>query len=283
LVRHYNPGDFVTVTIERRVFVAVVRAAYADEGGGGLCDIGVLATRQLFRGVPASRLVPHSPSDADRSTLASIAASAPPPQPHPQQQEQQPPTAPGAGEASPLPTWVPVQVPANATPGQVMSVVVMGRRFKFKVPDSAAPGAVIQLELATATEVIRRQRPSLVPPPAADEASSEPSTSKPEQPAAAPPRSSGPAGMDVVAGFLMDSGVDAGLAIEASARLVEAGLDSAEAILTCDLGVLGVASGLDAQSIAMFRPQRTEEEGSSGGGGRAEALNAPPHYVRIDL
>jgi hypothetical protein len=53
----------------------------------------------------------------------------------------------------------------------------------------------------------------------------------------------------------MDCGVDAGMAIEASTRLVEAGIDSVEAIRGCNAGVLEVTSGLDAASIALLRPK----------------------------
>ena len=63
--------------------------------------------------------------------------------------------------------------------------------------------------------------------------------------------------MDAVAGFLMDSGVDFGEALEAAPKLVACGLDSAGAIKASDPQRLRRASGFSDESILQLLSHRS--------------------------
>jgi hypothetical protein len=142
-----------------------------------------------------------------------------------------------------LPASVPVQVPPGTVPGQPMVVTVEGRRFRFSVPRGLPPGAVFQLDLATATEVVRRKPPSLaatalLPPP-------------PPPPTPSPPPNED-VGADAVAGWLMARGVGPGDAIDACGALVGAGLDRASRLGSAEPASLRLAGLTDAAVVAVL-------------------------------
>jgi hypothetical protein len=176
-----------------------------------------------------------------------------------------------------LPASVPVQVPPGTVPGQPMVVTVEGRRFRFSVPRGLAPGAVFQLDLATATEVVRRK-----PPPLAATALLPPPTPSP------PPNED--VGADAVAGWLMERGVGPGDAIDACGALVGAGLDRASRLGSAEPASLRLAGLSDAAVVAVLGDGARVRaalasvaharggEGGSGGSARSLASAAPPSY-----
>jgi len=195
-------------------------------------------------------------------------------------------SGPSSVQAGALPASVPVQVPLGANEGQPMVVTVEGRRFRFTVPMGLSPGSVFQLDLKDATEVVRRAPPS----------SSSASTTN-AAPAPPPPAPNEDVGADAVAGWLMERGVDPGVAIDACAALVASGLDRASRLGSAEpaslrlaglseeavLAVLGDSSDVRASLASLTQAHDSRRDHNNDGRGYAEqrqgaAFGDPPEY-----
>ena len=186
-----------------------------------------------------------------------------------------------------LPASVPVQVTPGAGEGQPMVVTVEGRRFRFMVPMGLSPGSVFQLSLNDATEVVRRMPPS--------------SSSHVAPAPTPPPPPNEDVGADAVAGWLMERGVDPGVAIEACAALVASGLDRASRLGSAEpaslrlaglseeavLAVLGDSSDVRSSLASMAQAHNDSSSiGHNGRGheeqGQAGMYGAPPEYQELE-
>jgi len=213
---------------------------------------------------------------AQQAAAAAAAASAPPPMMMTGEAPPPPPPPAAAGAASEETEMVHVQmvVPADAAVGGYLQASVSreGKEFHFSVvvPEGAVPGVTTltvpvpipktpSQQDGAAANPIAAMPPGMVAPPP-----------PPPPPPSMPPSSSGsePKGMDVVASYFMDHGVDAGAAIEAAMKCTDAGLDTAALLRDADPAFLKQISNLsDAQVLGILSHRDHAEVSRALGGG----------------
>jgi hypothetical protein len=166
-------------------------------------------------------------------------------------------------------------VPADATVGGYLQASVSrdGKEYHFSVvvPEGAIPGVTtltvpVPIPKASATQPAVAQAGAAAFPMAAMPPGMAP-----------PPPSAGPGGeqkgMDVVASYLMDRGVDAGAAIDAAGKCAAAGLDSASLLRDADPAFLQRVSGLSLDQLHRVLSHRdpADVNRALGGGGSSSS------------
>jgi hypothetical protein len=159
-----------------------------------------------------------------------------------------------------------VCVPVGATPGETMLTVPV------PIPKGNVAGGGGVPEAEPAAQPARPPAPPPLPPPS----SGFPLGLGPPQGVTSTAR-----GMDVVAGYLMDCGVDFEEAFGSAQKLVDQSLDSVELLKACNAAFLKQASGLSQEGTLKVLHHRNPDEvlaelgggcggssgGASGGGG----------------